>query len=37
MPRQPICSFIHLHLGFDATGLDLAATGIHHLVVNDFR
>ena len=34
----PECgSFIHLHLGFDATGLDLAATGIHHLVVNDFR
>jgi phytoene dehydrogenase-like protein len=34
----PECgSFIHLHLGFDATGLDLASTGIHHLVVNDFR
>lgn len=34
----PECgSFVHLHLGFDATGLDLAALGIHHLVVNDFR
>ena len=34
----PECgSFVHLHLGFDATGLDLAKIGIHHLVVNDFR
>lgn len=33
----PECgSFIHLHLGLDATGLDLASIGIHHLVVNDF-
>jgi|APGre2960657444_1045066.scaffolds.fasta_scaffold00106_9 phytoene dehydrogenase-like protein len=33
----PECgSFIHLHLGFDAANLDLAALGIHHLVVNDF-
>jgi phytoene dehydrogenase-like protein len=32
----PECgSFIHLHLGFDAAGLDLSAIGIHHLVVND--
>ena len=33
----PECgSFIHLHLGFDAAGLDLAAIGIHHLVVSDW-
>ena len=32
----PECgSFLHLHLGFDARGLDLASIGIHHLVVND--
>jgi phytoene dehydrogenase-like protein len=32
----PECgSFLHLHLGFDAAGLDLGATGIHHLVVNE--
>lgn len=32
----PECgSFLHLHAAFDTTGLDLAAIGIHHLVVNN--
>eukprot|EP00230_Micromonas_polaris_P011295 CAMPEP_0197124096 /NCGR_PEP_ID=MMETSP1390-20130617/7432_1 /TAXON_ID=38833 /ORGANISM="Micromonas sp., Strain CCMP2099" /LENGTH=573 /DNA_ID=CAMNT_0042566203 /DNA_START=26 /DNA_END=1747 /DNA_ORIENTATION=+ len=28
-------SFMHLHLGIDATGLDFAETGGHHVVVRD--
>lgn len=35
--QTPECSsFMHLHLGFDATGLNLREIGIHHLVVNEF-
>ena len=32
-PLNP--SFMHLHLGFDATGLD--NVGLHHIVVNDWN
>jgi len=33
---KPLGSFMHLHLGIDAAGLDLAAMDIHHLFVDSW-
>jgi phytoene dehydrogenase-like protein len=33
---KPLGSFMHLHLGIDATGLDLSSMDIHHLFVDQW-
>jgi len=34
-PQLP--SFMHLHVGFRADGIDLAALGVHHIVARDLK
>jgi phytoene dehydrogenase-like protein len=33
---KPLGSFMHLHLGIDATGLDLSSMDIHHLFIDQW-